>query len=182
MSRGHHGFPNSRQYHDLECRNLWVKLGSKRYIYLTASFRPEGTPFEDGTFHLQLTFDESYPTRPPACRFLTPIFHPNIYADGSICLDILQNRWSPTYDVTALLTSIQSLLPDPNPTSPANSAAAKLFTERRAAYEVEVRKSVEASWAYKGPNEEESASEQETEQVEDDTEDKESDSKRAKNE
>lgn len=30
-----------------------------------------------------------------------------VYADGSICLDILQNRWSPTYDVSSILTSIQ---------------------------------------------------------------------------
>lgn len=35
------------------------------------------------------------------------MFHPNVYADGGICLDILQNRWSPTYDVSAILTSIQ---------------------------------------------------------------------------
>lgn len=32
---------------------------------------------------------------------------PLVYADGSICLDILQNRWSPTYDVSSILTSIQ---------------------------------------------------------------------------
>ena len=38
-----------------------------------------------------------------------------------------QNRWSPTYDVSAILTSIQSLLSDPNPNSPANSMAAQLF-------------------------------------------------------
>ena len=43
-----------------------------------------------------------------------------------ICLDILQNRWSPTYDVSAILTSIQSLLDEPNPNSPANSVAAQL--------------------------------------------------------
>lgn len=30
-----------------------------------------------------------------------------VYADGSICLDILQNQWSPIYDVAAILTSIQ---------------------------------------------------------------------------
>ena len=30
-----------------------------------------------------------------------------VYADGGICLDILQNRWSPTYDVASILTSIQ---------------------------------------------------------------------------
>ena len=44
-----------------------------------------------------------------------------VYADGGICLDILQNQWSPIYDVSAILTSIQSLLSDPNPNSPANS-------------------------------------------------------------
>lgn len=33
-----------------------------------------------------------------------------VYADGSICLDILQNRWSPTYDVSSILTSIQVTL------------------------------------------------------------------------
>ncbi|OUC44091.1 hypothetical protein D917_09329 [Trichinella nativa] len=38
------------------------------------------------------------------------MFHPNVYSDGSICLDILQNRWSPTYDVAAILTSLQVLL------------------------------------------------------------------------
>lgn len=48
-------------------------------------------------------------------------FHPNIYNNGQICLDILQNQWSPIYDICAILTSIQSLLCDPNPASPANS-------------------------------------------------------------
>lgn len=31
-----------------------------------------------------------------------------VYADGGICLDILQNQWSPIYDVSAILTSIQA--------------------------------------------------------------------------
>ena len=73
------------------------------------------TPFEDGTFKLILTFDESYPNKPPTVKFLSRMFHPNVYANGELCLDILQNRWSPTYDVAAILTSIQSLLHDPNP-------------------------------------------------------------------
>ena len=44
-----------------------------------------------------------------------------VYNDGGICLDILQNQWSPIYDICSILTSIQSLLCDPNPNSPANS-------------------------------------------------------------
>ena len=65
-----------------------------------------------------------------------------VYADGSICLDILQNNWSPIYDVAAILTSIQSLLTDPNPNSPANSEAARLFTENREEYTRQVKLSV----------------------------------------
>lgn len=74
------------------------------------------------------------------------MFHPNVYADGSICLDILQNRWSPTYDASAILTSIQSLLHDPNPNSPANNEAAQLYRENRREYEKKVQCIVQESW------------------------------------
>ncbi|KAF2550431.1 hypothetical protein F2Q68_00036146 [Brassica cretica] len=69
-----------------------------------------------------------------------------VYADGSICLDILQNQWSPIYDVAAILTSIQSLLCDPNPNSPANSEAARMFSESKREYNRRVREVVEQSW------------------------------------
>lgn len=42
-------------------------------------------------------------------RFLSKIFHPNVYNDGKICLDILQNQWSPIYDIAAILTSSEFL-------------------------------------------------------------------------
>ena len=93
-----------------------------------------------------LTFDESYPTKAPNAKFVSQMFHPNIYADGNLCLDILQNRWSPTYDVAAVLTSIQSLLNDPNPNSPANGLAASLFRDNEREYKRRVRETVEASW------------------------------------
>jgi ubiquitin-conjugating enzyme E2 A len=104
------------------------------------------TPFEDGTFKLLLTFDESYPNKPPTVKFLSRMFHPNVYANGELCLDILQNRWSPTYDVAAILTSIQSLLHDPNPNSPANAEAAQLYRENMKEYVRRVKVTVEESW------------------------------------
>ncbi|KAH7101652.1 ubiquitin-conjugating enzyme E2 2 [Auriculariales sp. MPI-PUGE-AT-0066] len=109
-------------------------------------FGPGETPFEDGTFKLVLTFDESYPNKPPSVRFISRMFHPNVYANGELCLDILQNRWSPTYDVAAILTSIQSLLNDPNPNSPANAEAAQLFRENMKEYIRRVKATVEESW------------------------------------
>ncbi|KAM9040960.1 LOW QUALITY PROTEIN: ubiquitin-conjugating enzyme E2-17 kDa-like [Megaptera novaeangliae] len=104
-------------------------------IWNAVIFGPHDTPFEDGTFKLTIEFTEEYPNKPPTVRFVSKMFHPNVYADGGICLDILQNRWSPTYDVSAILTSIQSLLSDPNPNSPANAMAAQLYKENRREYE-----------------------------------------------
>ncbi|KAF3841127.1 hypothetical protein F7725_006989 [Dissostichus mawsoni] len=94
-------------------------------------FGPVGTPFEDGTFKLLIEFSEEYPNKPPTVRFVSRMFHPNVYADGSICLDILQNRWSPTYDVSSILTSIQ---------------AAQLYQENKREYEKRVTAIVEQSW------------------------------------
>ncbi|WZN62604.1 ubiquitin-conjugating enzyme [Chloropicon roscoffensis] len=112
-------------------------------------FGPENTPWDGGTFRLVLEFTEDYPNKAPNVKFVSEIFHPNVYADGSICLDILQNNWSPIYDVAAILTSIQSLLTDPNPNSPANSEAARLFTENKEEYIRQVKLSVGKSWEEK---------------------------------
>jgi ubiquitin-conjugating enzyme E2 A len=65
-------------------------------------FGPSETPFEDGTFCLVMEFDETYPTKPPKVRFVSQMFHPNVYPNGDLCLDILQNRWSPTFDVAGI--------------------------------------------------------------------------------
>lgn len=122
---------------------------------------PADTPFEDGTFRLVMHFEEQYPNKPPAVKFISQMFHPNVYATGELCLDILQNRWSPTYDVAAVLTSIQryvtisnkgihadlgSLLNDPNTSSPANVEASNLYKDNRREYTKRVRESVEKSW------------------------------------
>lgn len=107
---------------------------------------PEGTPFEGGTFSLVLSFDENYPQHPPEITFLSEIFHPNIYANGDLCLDILKSRWSPSFDVLSVLLSIQSLLHDPNTRSPANPEAAKLYEGNIENYNKRVRVCVENSW------------------------------------
>lgn len=40
---------------------------------------PSETPFEGGTFELSINVPEQYPLVPPAMRFKTKIFHPNVH-------------------------------------------------------------------------------------------------------
>jgi ubiquitin-conjugating enzyme E2 A len=50
------------------------------------------------------------------------------------------------YDIIGLLRSILILLQEPNPDSPANTVAAKLFQENFQEYKNRVRQCVEESW------------------------------------
>ena len=50
-----------------------------------------------------------------------------------------------------MLTSIQSLLSDPNPASPANAEASQLYEKDRREYNKCVRKVVEDSWVQDDP-------------------------------
>mmetsp|Transcript_19406 Transcript_19406/g.21581 ORF Transcript_19406/g.21581 Transcript_19406/m.21581 type:complete len:159 (+) Transcript_19406:32-508(+) len=115
------------------------------FIWNATIFGPDETEWEGGILPLILKFPEEYPSKPPKVRFTVPIFHPNVYNDGSICLDIIQDKWRPIYTVNTILLSIQSLLTDPNPASPANPMAAKIFSDNVREYKKRVRKFVQTS-------------------------------------
>ncbi|EGD73396.1 hypothetical protein PTSG_05091 [Salpingoeca rosetta] len=98
-------------------------------------FGPPGTAFEGGAFRCLVRFPSSYPMDPPSWQFLTPIFHPNVYFDGKVCVSVLQQPaqaqrsngfWMPTLDVPGVCQSVLSLLSSPNPLDPANAEAATL--------------------------------------------------------
>mmetsp|Transcript_10705 Transcript_10705/g.32777 ORF Transcript_10705/g.32777 Transcript_10705/m.32777 type:complete len:158 (+) Transcript_10705:409-882(+) len=115
------------------------------FIWCATVFGPPETPWEGGIYSLRLTFSENYPEKPPRVRFTSEMFHPNVYSDGTLCLDIIQDKWSPIYTVCSILTSIQSLLTDPNPSSPANPEAAHVYNTDMEDYKRRVRKCAEKS-------------------------------------
>ena len=71
---------------------------------------PEDSTWEGGVFKLEMRFSEEYPDEPPKVKFLTKMFHPNIYENGDICVDMLQKGWVATYGVENILISLQVCL------------------------------------------------------------------------
>ncbi|KAL0450580.1 UNVERIFIED_CONTAM: Ubiquitin-conjugating enzyme E2 2 [Sesamum latifolium] len=121
--------------------------------FVSRMFHPNTWLFRSGVSRISTMIDKQCKDMLRELQFIDDMsennelkFVKSIYADGSICLDILQNQWSPIYDAAAILTSIQSLLCDPNPNSPANSEAARLFSENKRDYNRKVREIVEQSW------------------------------------
>ncbi|CAI6339488.1 unnamed protein product [Periconia digitata] len=88
---------------------------------------PSGTPYEALVFKLSFEFPATYPYSPPNVLFKTPIYHPNVDFSGRICLDILKDKWSAVYNIGTVLLSLQSLLGEPNNSSPLNGEAAELW-------------------------------------------------------
>ncbi|CAM9466794.1 unnamed protein product [Ascophyllum nodosum] len=95
---------------------------------------PEQSPYENGSFKLELFLPSDYPMAPPKVRFLTKIYHPNIDKLGRICLDILKDKWSPALQIRTVLLSIQAsaLLSAPNPDDPLANDVAEIWKTNEA--------------------------------------------------
>ncbi|VDL58886.1 unnamed protein product [Hymenolepis diminuta] len=88
---------------------------------------PDGTPYAGGVFHLDIRFPTNYPFEPPKINFVNKIYHPNINSGRYICLDILKNRWTPSF-------SISSVLDDPNLDDPLVAEIAHMYIRNKQKY------------------------------------------------
>lgn len=105
-----------------------------------------------------MKFPPTYPHLPPTLTFATPIFHPNVYENGEVCISILHppeddkygyesasERWSPVQTPETILLSVISMLSSPNDESPANIEAGKLWRNDKKEFRKRVRKCVRDS-------------------------------------
>ncbi|ODV72218.1 E2 ubiquitin-protein ligase peroxin 4 [Cyberlindnera jadinii NRRL Y-1542] len=82
---------------------------------------PSNSPFQAGTWKIKIEVPQNYPIAPPKMKFVNKLCHPNVnFQTGEICLDILQNQWTPAWTLLTTMSAILLLLQDPEPTSPLN--------------------------------------------------------------
>ncbi|RMY87124.1 hypothetical protein D0861_05549 [Hortaea werneckii] len=125
--------------------------------------RMANTLISGGCFRARIAFPNTYPLYPPKMTFLTPMFHPNVYLSGEVCISILHppeddkygyesaaERWSPVQTPETILLSVISMLSSPNDESPANIEAGKLWRNDKKEFRKRVRKCVrdsqESAW------------------------------------
>ncbi|XP_043707349.1 ubiquitin-conjugating enzyme E2 27-like isoform X1 [Telopea speciosissima] len=89
---------------------------------------PVATPYEGGTFQIDIRLPDGYPFEPPKMQFVTKVWHPNISSqNGAICLDILKDQWSPALTLKTALLSLQALLSAPEPDDPQDAVVAQQY-------------------------------------------------------
>ena len=75
-------------------------LTVRQFHWQATIMGPGDSPYSGGVFFLAIHFPTDYPFKPPKVNFTTRIYHPNINSNGSICLDILRDQWSPALTIS----------------------------------------------------------------------------------
>ena len=97
---------------------------------------PDDTPYVGRTWRVRFVLPREYPFKSPSVGFVDKMFNPNVdYESGSICLNVLNQEWTPVYNlVTIMRTLLPQLLTYPNANDPLNEEASALWQTDKEAF------------------------------------------------
>ena len=113
-----------------------------------------------GLFAATMEFPAEYPLKPPKVRFQPikgkPIFHPNVFPDGVVCMSIINpddgrmhaygkgGTWKPSITIKEVLLSLQAFLDESNALAAGREEAYKLRQSNFDEYKRRVKEQVAA--------------------------------------
>ena len=115
---------------------------SNKFDFVVNNFKgPKDSLYEGGKWKIHVLLPENYPYKSPSIGFLNKIYHPNVDENsGSVCLDVINQNWSPLFDLTNIFdVFLAQLLLYPNPKDPLNSEAADMLLKTPKQYEEKVK-------------------------------------------
>ena len=109
-------------------------------IYLIIS-GPKDTIYYNWNWKINIEIPKEYPYKSPSVGFVSNIYHPNVDLEsGTICLDALNETWSPIYTLNHIIEIfLPQLLTYPNCDDPLNIEAADLMQNNLQKYNKKVK-------------------------------------------
>lgn len=106
---------------------------------------PKDSIYDGGVWKIRVELPDAYPYKSPSIGFVNKIYHPNVdEMSGSVCLDVINQSWSPMFDlINVFEVFLPQLLLYPNASDPLNSDAASLMMKDQKQYEQRVKEYVE---------------------------------------
>ncbi|XP_022866269.1 probable ubiquitin-conjugating enzyme E2 24 [Olea europaea var. sylvestris] len=105
--------------------SIYVQVYETRIDLLRAVIiGAEGTPYHNGLFFFDICLPSDYPFRPPKVYYHSHglNLNPNLYADGTVCLSLLNTwygakteKWTQNSTILQVLVSIQALVLNDRP-------------------------------------------------------------------